>query len=175
MTLTTRTHRLRPALLLAGLAVAAAGCGSASSNRSAETSPSAPPKAGTVVMVRTVGKLGPVLVDSNGRTLYLFLKDAPGKSTCSSTCTQVWPPLTSAGTPTAGPGASSALLGTSPDANGTRQVTYAGHPLYLYVSDTQPGQATGQGLDQFGAEWYALSSHGDKVEGSGSTDGSAHY
>jgi len=108
--------------------------------------------------------LGSILVDARGRTLYLFEKDRNGVSMCNSACAKYWPPLTSDGTPRAGKGVQQSLLRRSRTHNGTRQVNYAGHPLYLFVGDKRPGQATGEGLDDFGAEWYAVAANGHKVD-----------
>jgi len=109
--------------------------------------------------------LGKIIVDSRGRTLYLFEKDTRGHSACSGTCAMYWPPLITRGKPIAGHGLKKSLLGTIRRANGARQVTYAGHPLYRYVLDTKAGQTTGEGLQDFGAGWDALSAAGKKIEG----------
>jgi predicted lipoprotein with Yx(FWY)xxD motif len=109
--------------------------------------------------------LGKIIVDSRGRTLYLFEKDARGHSACSGTCAMYWPPLITRGKPIAGHGLKKSLLGTIRRANGARQVTYAGHPLYRYVLDTKAGETNGEGLQDFGAGWDALSAAGKKIEG----------
>jgi predicted lipoprotein with Yx(FWY)xxD motif len=109
--------------------------------------------------------LGKIIVDSRGRTLYLFEKDTRGHSACSGTCAMYWPPLITRGKPIAGHGLKKSLLGTIRRANGARQVTYAGHPLYRYVLDTKPGETNGEGLQDFGAGWDALSAAGKKIEG----------
>jgi len=116
----------------------------------------------------TSSKLGKILVDTTGRTLYLFLKDKGTASTCSGACAAVWPPLVTQGKPQTGPGASAPLLGTTKRTDGKVQVTYHGHPLYFYAADHAPGDTTGQGLNQFGAEWYVLSPDGTKLEKKGS-------
>jgi predicted lipoprotein with Yx(FWY)xxD motif len=108
--------------------------------------------------------LGRTLVDARGRTLYLFEADRPNLSNCSSACLTVWPALTAHGKPRARGGAVGSKIGTIPAHGGKRQVTYAGHPLYYYVGDRKPGDTNGQGLDQFGAEWYALSPAGRKID-----------
>ena len=108
--------------------------------------------------------LGKIIVDGNGRTLYLFEKDTRGRSACSGTCAMYWPPVTTHGNPVAGRGLKSSLLGTIRRANGARQVTYASHPLYRYVLDTKAGQTNGEGLQDFGAGWDALSPAGKKIE-----------
>lgn len=113
-------------------------------------------------------KLGRILVDGRGRTLYLFEKDARGRSACAGTCATYWPPLLTRSAPTAGAGAKKALLGVTRRSDGTRQVTYAGHPLYRFVQDTRRGQTNGQDLHDFGAGWYVVSPAGRKVERDGS-------
>jgi predicted lipoprotein with Yx(FWY)xxD motif len=111
--------------------------------------------------------LGKIIVDGRGRTLYLFEKDRRGRSACSGACATYWPPLITRGKPIAGRGARRSLLGTIRRANGSQQVTYAGHPLYRYVQDTKPGQTRGEGSQLFGAGWDALSPAGKKIEGGG--------
>ena len=109
-------------------------------------------------------KLGRILADSRGRTLYLFENDTRGHSSCAGACATYWPPLLTRGKPTAARAAKQALLGTTRRADGTTQVTYAGHPLYRFVQDTKPGQTTGQDLHDFGAGWYVLAPAGTKIE-----------
>jgi predicted lipoprotein with Yx(FWY)xxD motif len=108
--------------------------------------------------------LGTVLVDSRGRTLYLFEKDTNAMSRLPAAGVSYWPPLTSHGTPHAGKGVNQSMLGLTATRNGVRQVTYAGHPLYTFVGDKQAGQTTGEGLNNFGAGWYVLAANGKKVE-----------
>jgi predicted lipoprotein with Yx(FWY)xxD motif len=117
--------------------------------------------------------LGTILVDRRGRTLYLFEKDRGGVSMCNTACTKYWPPLTSRGAPRAGKGVHQSLLRLALSHNGTRQVTYGGHPLYTFVGDKRAGQTAGEGLDNFGAEWYAVAPNGHKVERSESASGSS--
>ncbi len=118
---------------------------------------------GVKVAVANSG-IGPVLVDGRGRTLYLFAKDKHGTSACTGKCAGFWPPLIASGKPVATGGAKASLLGTTRRPDGRRQVTYNHHPLYTFVKDTRKGQTNGEELDAFGAEWYALSSAGAKVE-----------
>jgi predicted lipoprotein with Yx(FWY)xxD motif len=108
-------------------------------------------------------KLGSILVDSRGITLYDFPPDKAGKSTCSGACAALWPPLLTKGKPHAGLGVKAALLGTTKRKDGKIEVTYGGHPLYYFVSDRKPGQTTGQGLNQFGAPWWVLSAAGKEI------------
>lgn len=123
---------------------------------------------GGATVSTAASKLGRILVDSRGRTLYLFEKDARGRSACAGTCAGYWPPLLTRAEPTAGHNTKRALLGVIRRSNGTRQVTYAGHPLYRFVQDTRAGQTNGQGLRDFEAGWYVLSPAGTKIESDGS-------
>jgi predicted lipoprotein with Yx(FWY)xxD motif len=113
-------------------------------------------------------KFGRILIDSRGRTLYLFEKDKRGHSACAGACATYWPPLLTKSKPTAAHAAKQALLGTTRRPDGTTQVTYAGHPLYRFVQDTKPGRTTGQNLHDFGAGWYVLAPAGTKIESDGS-------
>jgi predicted lipoprotein with Yx(FWY)xxD motif len=148
------------------IALAAAGCGGSSNGDNASAS-TAPPKttSGQAATVGTanVGSLGTILVDSQGRTLYLFAKDTGTKSACSGACASAWPPLRDSGKPTAGTGLNASLLGTAPRSDGDPQVTYNGHPLYTFVMDQKPGDAKGQGVTAFGASWFTLTSAGNQV------------
>ena len=103
--------------------------------------------------------LGKILVDAQGRTLYMFTKDSGTTSACSGMCASAWPPLPATGTPTVGSGANASLIGTA----GGQQVTYNGHPLYRFVKDTKPGDVNGEGLTAFGGSWFALSPAGKQV------------
>jgi predicted lipoprotein with Yx(FWY)xxD motif len=109
-------------------------------------------------------KLGKILVDSKGETLYLFQADKGTASTCNGACASAWPPLITNGTPIAGPGLSTSKLGTTKRSDGTTEVTYNGHPLYTFVGDNSPGQTIGEGNQGFGAEWDVLSAAGNKIE-----------
>jgi predicted lipoprotein with Yx(FWY)xxD motif len=121
-------------------------------------------ESGAVVSLGNVQKLGMVLVDSNGMTLYDFHKDKGTTSSCYDACAQAWPPLLTKGEPTVGNGATASKLGTTERKDGTTQVTYAGHPLYTYVVDQKPGEATGNDVSAFGAQWYALLGNGEEPE-----------
>jgi predicted lipoprotein with Yx(FWY)xxD motif len=114
--------------------------------------------------------LGKIVVDSRGRSLYLFEADHKGASACYGACAKAWPPVLVVGKPKAGPGARAALLGVLHRKGGTMQVTYRGHPLYRFVKDTKSGQVKGQGLDFFGGEWYVLTPAGIKLEHQAKTD-----
>jgi predicted lipoprotein with Yx(FWY)xxD motif len=108
--------------------------------------------------------LGRILVDSHGRTLYLWAHDRRRVSTCYGGCARYWPALVTRGKPRATSGARSALLGTSRRRDGRLQVTYHGHPLYYFAGDTSAGQTTGEGLTDFGGRWYAVSAAGTAVQ-----------
>lgn len=113
---------------------------------------------------------GPYLADSEGRSLYLFTADSQGSGdqkpsvSCSGECLAAWPPLYTTGEPQAGDEVDAGKLGTV-DHDGQSIVTYNGWPLYYFVKDTQPGQATGQDIEGFGGEWYLVTPDGEKVEG----------
>lgn len=115
--------------------------------------------------------LGKILVDSQGRTIYLFEKDSGTQSTCSGGCAVQWPPVTANGKPSIGSGLTASKVGTTARSDGKRQVTYNGHPLYLFLGDKNPGDTSGQGLNVFGASWFVLSPAGDAITASGSGSG----
>jgi predicted lipoprotein with Yx(FWY)xxD motif len=108
-------------------------------------------------------RLGRILVDSKGITLYDFPPDKGTTSVCYGACAALWPPLLTHGKPVAGPGARASLLGTTKRKDGKLQVTYGGHPLYYFVTDRKPGQTTGQGVDQFGGPWWVISPAGKEI------------
>jgi predicted lipoprotein with Yx(FWY)xxD motif len=168
--------RSRPIGFLAAAAVplvtlALAGCGSSNNTSTATVKP--PAKSSATVSVANTG-LGNILVDSQGRTLYLFQQDTGTKSTCSGACATAWPPLRASGKPTAGSGVKASLLGTTPRSDGKPEVTYNGHPLYLYQGDSKSGDTTGQGINGFGAPWYVLSASGNAITSSASSSGSSN-
>jgi predicted lipoprotein with Yx(FWY)xxD motif len=119
--------------------------------------------AATIAVADAGGEVGEVLVDSKGFTLYYFEKDEGGKSACYGACAEGWPPLRTEGAPKGTGGVQAAKLGTTKRRDGSEQVTYAGWPLYTYVADKKPGEANGNDIDAFGAEWYALHSNGEKA------------
>ena len=116
-------------------------------------------KGGTAVHVAT-SKLGRILVDSKGITLYDFPPDKGTTSVCYGACAALWPPLVTHAKPVAASGVRASLLGTTKRKDGKLQVTYGGHPLYYFVSDRKPGQTTGEGLNQFGGPWWVISPTG---------------
>ncbi|MEK6250413.1 MAG: hypothetical protein AABM43_00495 [Actinomycetota bacterium] len=174
MRLRIRSKLVAPgaAIAVLALAIIAAGCGSSSNDTSTSASGggggayggggSSSGGAAAVVSVADNPKLGKILVDSKGLTLYYFEKDKQGgkSSTCSGACASVWPPVTTSGAPKGQNGAQASKLGTIKRSDGSTEVTYNGWPLYTYVSDTKPGDAKGNDLKQFGATWYALTPAG---------------
>ena len=154
---------LASAALVAALAVVAAACGgddepSGTVATEAPTTTAAQAAGATTVAVAN-SRLGDILVDADGRTLYVFTKDEGDQSACSGQCATNWPALT--GTATAGTGVQAALLSTSTQANGDTQVTYDGHPLYYFAGDTKPGDTNGQGV---GDVWFAMTGDGQLVK-----------
>lgn len=170
---------------LVAAALFAAACGSAATGAPGPfAAPSASPSAAPVVVPSasptpakptpkvasgtTIGvgttRLGRILVDGKGRTLYLFAADSVTKSTCnSSACVQYWPPVLTTGAAQAGAGVKASLLGTTTRQDGRTEVTYDGHPLYYFVSDKKAGDVTGQGINAFGGPWYVVSPSGMRI------------
>jgi predicted lipoprotein with Yx(FWY)xxD motif len=160
----------RPLLALVALVAVgalAAGCGSNGSGSGGYggSAPSTAGSSGVATVAAASSKLGMVLVDASGRTLYLFEKDQPNQSACAGACVAAWPVDQSSGTPRAGSGVTASLLGTIHRGDGSTQVTYDHHPLYYYSGDSQPGQQNGQGLNAFGATWFAVAPAGGAVKG----------
>lgn len=150
-------------LLLAGLLASLAGT-SAAASAEAPSSTAHAARAAKVQLRAT--KLGKILVNASGFTLYRFTSDPRNKNTCLmvSECTQTWPPYTTTGRPTAGGGAKASLLSTIRLPNGRKQVTYAGHPLYLYAPASERGETGYVGQMSFGGSWDAVSAAGKLVK-----------
>jgi predicted lipoprotein with Yx(FWY)xxD motif len=143
------------------VALAVAACGGGGGAATAAT-PKTSTGAAATVGVSNSG-LGSILVNSDGRTLYLFKADSGTMSACSGACATAWPPLQATGNPTAAKGLTASKLGTITRSDGTRQVTYNSHPLYSFVKDKKPGDVTGQGVTAFGAAWFVLSPSGNQI------------
>jgi predicted lipoprotein with Yx(FWY)xxD motif len=158
------------ALLLTALALA--GCGGNGSDSAAPPTTASGQPATIGVSSADLGK---ILVNSQGRTLYLFLKDTGTKSTCTGDCASNWPPLRANGKPTEGSGANASLVATTMRPDGTQQVTYNGHPLYLFAGDKKPGDTNGEGVNAFGGGWYALSPDGNQVSPPANSGGGGGY
>jgi predicted lipoprotein with Yx(FWY)xxD motif len=112
--------------------------------------------------------IGQVLLDDAGRTVYLFEKDESDESYCTGACASVWPPVTTKGMPVVSSGVDAGKVTLIKRDDGLMQVAYAGHPLYYYQADSSSDDAYGQELDQFGAEWYAVTASGGTAEASSS-------
>jgi len=124
------------------LIVAVAGAGATSSA----------PSGGTAA-VKT-GNVGgaTVLTNAKGLTVYWFAADSPGKSNCNGDCAAYWPPVTGSPSTSGVPG----TFSTTTRTDGTKQVTWNGHPLYTYVGDSAPGQAHGNNLNLNGGVWHEI-------------------
>jgi predicted lipoprotein with Yx(FWY)xxD motif len=155
---------LATAALIPLTALAVTGCGGGGNNNATGASPA--PKAAHTrpAMVKVANsRLGKILVDSRGRTLYLFTKDSGSRSTCTGACATPWPPLLADGTTTVSGGALASMVGTTRRSDTTPQVTYNGHPLYLFAKDKSPGDTNGEGVSAFGGSWFAVSPAGNRV------------
>jgi predicted lipoprotein with Yx(FWY)xxD motif len=180
-------------VLAPAIALFAAGCGSSNSSTSstkssasttaatsaASSTSSAVATGAPQISTRTVPKLGTVLVNAQGRTLYVFAPDKAKKVTCVGACASVWPPLKLSGAKPAVSGqAKSSLASSDPNPAGGRVVTYAGWPLYNYVADPSPGTVHGEGVNLNGGLWYVITPSGKvitkKRSGSASTGGSGY-
>ncbi|OLC27275.1 MAG: hypothetical protein AUG06_04510 [Actinobacteria bacterium 13_1_20CM_2_65_11] len=157
---------MKSKLLVAGaiaVTFVAAACGGTTSPTAISSPSPSAASAGTTIAVANDAKLGQILIDSAGMTVYLFVADTGSVSTCYTSCAQIWPPVATSGAPQAGTGATASLLGTSKRTDGKTQVTYAGHPLYYFVNDKKAGDTTGQGVNGFGGLWWVLSPSGAAI------------
>jgi predicted lipoprotein with Yx(FWY)xxD motif len=155
-----------------GAAVIVAACSSGGTSSAA--APAASPAGGSsssagasssggTVITTAKSSGGTVLASSSGRAVYLWAKDTGDMSNCNGACAGAWPPVTTTGTATASGGAQASDIGTITRSDGTKQVTYDGHPLYYFSGDSGPGAATGQGSDAFGAKWWLVAPTGSDV------------
>jgi predicted lipoprotein with Yx(FWY)xxD motif len=160
---------------MAAVAVSAAACSSSSSGGSG--TPSTPPAhasgtAGSGAALKTATINGvTVVTNAQGFTLYSFAPDSATASRCSSTCAQIWPPVT--GPAAAGQGVTG-TLGTITRSDGNRQATYDGHPLYTYTADTAPGQAKGNGINVNGGVWHEVTASGQAAPAGGGSGGGGY-
>lgn len=130
----------------------------APTNAPAATAPSASAAMAEIKVADS--KLGKILTDGKGMTLYIFTKDTPNTSTCYDACAKNWPPLLSDAKPTLGDGVDGALIGTTQRKEGTSQVTYNGMPLYYWANDKAAGDTTGQGV---GGVWWVIAPDGKAI------------
>ncbi len=186
MTIERLLHRpaVRLAIPATIIVLAAAACGgSAASSTSAPASTPSPAvpaasgggAAGTAAATLEAhkGSVGTYLTDAQGHSLYLFGSDSKTASTCSGACATAWPPVTSASGADAGSGVTASDIGTITRSDGTKQVTYGGHPLYTFTFDTAAGDTKGQGSTAFGAKWWLVTPDGQKLTSTGSAATSA--
>lgn len=154
-------NRFRLSLPLVAVIVAAVVAAIVSTTGSSATKAPAVPAASAISVKQT--SLGETLADAKGRTLYLFAGDQRNVSRLSAAGRAFWPPFIAATKPSATGGALTSKIGMVTGATGAGQVTYNGHPLYYFVGDRNPGQTSGQALNQFGARWYVLSPSGAAI------------
>jgi predicted lipoprotein with Yx(FWY)xxD motif len=159
------------------MAVAAASlltlsaCGSSSSTTAPPAgggASSSTPAAGSGLHVADTS-LGKVLVDANGRTVYMLTADSSGTSTCSSACLTYWPPVA----PSKADAAVTGKVATTTTTSGSKIATVGGWPLYTFIQDQKPGDVTGEGISNFGGVWYAVSPSGQPVKGAGASSTSS--
>lgn len=153
----------RTYILLAGL-LASAASGPAVASAQGGISTAHASRAAKVELRRT--SLGPILTTASGSTLYEFTRDRGSENSCVKIrgCSQAWPALETSGQPTAGSGVNASLLSTIRLSGGVKQVTYAGHALYLFSGDSQPGATSYVGEEAFGGTWYAINALGHTVK-----------
>ncbi|GAA3646749.1 lipoprotein [Nocardioides ginsengisoli] len=156
--------------MLAAAVLALGGCGTSSDKASSDHSPGSTGGSGPVLKLATKGKVGKVLVDSSGKTVYFYDLDKAGETTsaCVGPCVPLWPSVSAPANPTLGPGVSG-TLGTVKDANGGSQLTLNGHPLYTYSLDKDAEDAYGPGYDHI---WWVVDARGAKVTTMGGSSGS---
>ena len=172
---------VRLGLPLAAVVLLAAACGSSgggsgsTTQRAGGSGPAggSATAAGGAVVSTASGPAGTYLTDGSGKALYLWVADTMDKSTCAGPCATAWPPLTTTGSTAATGGAKAADLGTTSRSDGSKQVTYDGHPLYYFAGDSAAGQTTGQGSDGFGALWWLVTPAGNAITGSGASTSAA--
>ena len=133
-----------------------------SASAEASASPSEAPSASTsaTVSLKTTS-LGAILVDAQGKTLYMWENDKNGKPSCYDACAAKWPALTVTGTPAAGTGVDASKLTTVARTDGTMQVKYGEYPLYYFASDTAAGDTKGQGI---GNVWFVVGADGEPIK-----------
>jgi predicted lipoprotein with Yx(FWY)xxD motif len=147
-----------------GSSSSAPGTGASAAGAPATGTASASGAASTGTEITTAAASGSTfLTDGSGRAVYLWMKDTGDASQCSGACAGAWPPVPATGTVTAGGSAVASDLGTITRSDGTKQVTYDGHPLYYFSGDSGAGMASGQGSDGFGAKWWLVTPSGADV------------
>jgi predicted lipoprotein with Yx(FWY)xxD motif len=144
------------------------GSSSSPSTSGSSSSPASATGAGSVVKTAKIGG-ATVLTNAKGFALYWFVPDTSTKSNCNGSCAQYWPPVK-------GPVSHSGIMGTFGTitrSDGSKQATYDGHPLYTYVGDTKPGEATGNGSNASGGIWHEVTESGSGAAASSSSSSSS--
>jgi len=173
-------HGLRLAAVLPVAAIGLAACGSSSSGGNGSVATTTTPGSGgskspaTSFGTANVSGVGQVVVDGNGRTVYILTAAGKKNVPCddASGCTAIWPDLAlpdGTSKATAGAGLQASLLGTKKLSDGETYPTYNGYLMYEYASDSGPGQAHGQGIKSFGGTWYTLTPAGKPMTSTGSS------
>ena len=155
-----------PLVAVAFMAAACAGgsttAGSGNGNAPAPAAPTSASQSSGAAMVKSEsGTAGTFLADQSGRTLYIFTQDNGTTSSCYGACATAWPPMLTTGSVGVSGAATASNLGTTKRTDGTTQVTYAGHPLYYFQADSNPGMTKGQGFQNV---WYMLSPSGTMIK-----------
>jgi predicted lipoprotein with Yx(FWY)xxD motif len=157
---------LSAAVLVAACSSAASsstGAAASSTPAGASSSSSSASASGGTVIKTASSSSGTFLTSGSGRAVYLWVKDTGDMSNCNGACAGAWPPVTTTGAPTASGAAKASDLGTITRSDGSKQVTYDGHPLYYFSGDSGPGTASGQGSDGVGAKWWLVAPSGSDV------------
>ncbi len=150
-----------------------AGTSAGSTSATASGSGGSGGASGAAMIQTAKNSLGTILTDGKGHTLYVFAPDTSSTSTCYGICAKYWPPVLSGSSPVAGSGIVASKLATSPRKDGSKQVTYTGHPLYTFALDKASGDTKGQGLNQDGGLWWALGTDGNAIKGNGGASSSS--
>lgn len=151
----TRALRISIGILLVALVAGAAVAAAASTTTAAKA------KSPTLKLRKT--DFGTILVDKKGRTLYAFGHDKKDKSRCSGQCATNWPPASAPAKPTVAAGITKSKLKVIKRGDGSRQLSYNGHPLYRFIADGKPGDTNGENVTAFGGKWHVLSKDGKVV------------
>jgi predicted lipoprotein with Yx(FWY)xxD motif len=157
-----KTFHLGGVVVAAGLFLAACNAASPQSSGGVgySTGTSKPQSAATTVQA-SQSKLGNILVDAQGRTLYAFTNDKNGVSTCDGACADAWPPVAANGATVPAPGLNAALFSKATRSDGTFQLKVGKWPVYLYAGDGAPGDVNGQGS---GGTWFVISPDGSLIK-----------
>lgn len=170
------TVRLGGVAAVVGISLVVAACGSSSSSSSAPAASSAAASNSAVsgIAISTAkSTAGTYLTGTSGRALYLWVADTGDRSSCSGACAKYWPPVVTKAAPTAAGGVQASDLGTITRSDGSKQVTYNGHPLYYFVGDKSSGTWHGQGSNGFGARWWLVAPSGTAITASAKASSSS--